>query len=117
MSEHRPSKKELLKSFREQREVGGVYAIKSTVTGKSLVISTTTISKAENQFAFARQTGSCVHPVIARDWETHGAGTFTLEILERMERKDEQSEGEFREDVRALEGLWREKIGQENLYG
>jgi hypothetical protein len=110
------SRKELLREFRETREVGGVYAVKNDQTGKRLLLSTMTIAKAQNQLDFAKLTGSCVHPPLADDWRERGAAAFSLEILETLERKETQSEAEFRDDIIALEALWRERLAGNDFY-
>ena len=61
------SKKEMLKEYRERKEIGGVYSIRNERTERRLIQSTTTITKAESQLAFARATGLCVHPLLAAD--------------------------------------------------
>jgi hypothetical protein len=116
MSADKKSRKELLRQFREECETGGVYAIRCLPEGKLLILSTTTISKAENQLAFAKTTGSCVHPLLADDWKKYGDNAFSLEILETLDRKDTQTQEEFRDDIRALEELWREKFETRLLY-
>lgn len=116
MSADKKSRKELLREFREKTETGGVYALRNTTTGKRLILWTTTISKAQNQLDFSKMTGSCVHPLLADDWKKLGADSFALEILETLDRKDTQTNEEFREDVKALEELWREKLQTEGLY-
>jgi len=109
-------RKALLREYREAPETGGVYAIANTVTGKRLVLSTTTLSKARNSLDFAKATGSCVNPTVAGDWALHGPESFDCEILETLERKAEQGAAEFAEDVKALAELWRERIPPESRY-
>jgi hypothetical protein len=110
------TKKEMLREFKAGPETGGVYALKNRTTGKRLLLSTTTIGKAKNQMDFARATGSCMHPVIANDWEILGADGFELEILETLEKKETQSFQEFSQDITELEHLWREKLAEASLY-
>ncbi len=38
-----------------------------------------------------------------------GAQAFTLEALEELEQKLEQSQAEFMDDLKTLEQLWRDK--------
>jgi len=111
MSEAKPSKKEMLRAFKAEHEVGGVYAIKNKATGKALIQTTTTISKAAGILAFAKMTGSCVHPLIAEDWKAYGPDSFELEILETLEKKDTDTSADFSEDVITLGELWLEKVG------
>jgi hypothetical protein len=110
------SRKELVREYRERTQIGGVYGIRNKSTGKTLLQTALDIDKAPNQFEFSKITGSCVHPYLADDWVKYGAGGFELEILETLEKKETQTPEEFREDIRALESLWREKIGEKTLY-
>ncbi len=116
MSAGKADRKALLRAFKEAPETGGVYAIVNTVTGKRLVLSTVTLSKAQNALDFAKATGSCVNPTVADDWERHGPGAFECEILERLDRKAEQTAAEFAEDVKALAELWKERIPPDSRY-
>lgn len=110
------SRKEKLRAFRAEPETGGAYAIRNTATGRVLILSTTTISKASGNLAFSKATGSCVHPLLADDWKTFGPEAFTLEILETLERKDTESEADFAGEVRDLADLWRERIPSGERY-
>jgi hypothetical protein len=112
----KPSRKELLRAFKAEREVGGVYAIRNAATGRILIQSTMTISKAKSLLDFAKITGSCVHPLLAEEWKACGPDAFTLEILETLDRKDEEAQKEFAEEVRALGELWLERVPEEKRY-
>lgn len=112
MSAGKIDRKALAREFRETASVGGVYAIVNRIDGTRLVLSTTTISKAQNALDFAKATGSCVDPRLAESWRRHGGGAFECEILETLEKKPEQTEGEFREEIKVLEGLWRERLAE-----
>jgi|APHig6443717497_1056834.scaffolds.fasta_scaffold09277_3 hypothetical protein len=116
MSDAKPSKKELLRAFKAEREVGGVYAIKNKATGKTLIQTTTTISKAKGILDFAKITGSCVHPLIADDWKAYGPDSFELEILETLEKKDVETSADFAEEVKALGELWLERFPEGTRY-
>jgi hypothetical protein len=113
---NKASRKELLRAYRDEKQTGGVYAIRNAETGKALLLSTLTISKAANLLDFSKTTGSCVNPLVADDWARYGPAAFKLEILETLDRKETQSDGEFADDIKALESLWREKLGPAEVY-
>lgn len=104
------------RAYKEAKQTGGIYVIRNVKTGKMLLQSTRTIEKAANLLSFAKMTGSCVHPLIAGDWERYGPDAFELEIFETIDKKDTQSDAEFASDIRALEELWHEKLGADKLY-
>lgn len=103
------NRKELLRLYKEEKTTGGVYALRNTATGTQIILSTTTISKAENALCFSKLTGSCVHPCLADEWKTHSPESFECVILETLDKKAEQTEEEFRDDIRELERLWTGK--------
>jgi hypothetical protein len=116
MNEKKKTRKELLQEYKERTITGGVYAFRNAINGKALIQSTGTIDKAKSHLDFSKSTGSCVHPVLANDWTAYGAEAFSLEILETLDKKDTQTNEEFMEDIKALEELWRDKIGKDKLY-
>ncbi len=111
-----PSRKELLRAYRERAETGGVYAFVNKGSGKRLILSTTNIDKAESQLDFAKTTGLCIHPLVATDWNATGGDSFSLEILERVIKGETQTQEEFVNDIHALEALWKERFGETELY-
>ena len=70
----------------------------------------------QNRFQFAVTTGSTVHPKLQKDWKELGAKVFTLEVLEELEQKPEQSQAEFLDDLKTLEQLWRANLDASKEY-
>jgi acyl carrier protein phosphodiesterase len=56
------------------------------------------------------------HHKLAKDWAQYGPDVFQFEILEELEKKDEQSPERFREDIKTLKEMWLEKYEKEQLY-
>ena len=110
MSLEKQQKKELLQTYKGRRQVGCVYAIRNTATGGCLLGSAANCQSVYNRFGFQIGTGTCPHPSLAADWDTYGAAAFKLEILEELEKEESQTVREFREDIKTLEELWREKM-------
>ena len=108
--------KEMTAAYREKQALGGVLAIVCAETGKRLLMSGSDLRGLQNRFQFSCATGSCVSPRIQADWDRYGAGAFSLEVLETLEQKSDQDAAAFREDIKAIEALWREKYASEALY-
>lgn len=109
-------KKNASASFAARKKTGGICAVRSTVTGKSLVTAVPDIRGFQNRFSFSQATGSCVQPKLEKDWNEYGAGSFVLEVLETLEKKPDQTDREFAEDIAALKDLWLEKLDPSTLY-
>ena len=97
--------------------MGGVYAFKNRVTGRSLLLSAQDLQGSKNRFEFAQKTGSCVHPRLKEDWEVYGGKAFRFEILEELEKMETQTPDEFKEDIRVLLEIWLEKFDPVERYG
>jgi len=109
-------KKELKAEYLQRRRVGGVFKIENAVTGKILLSSGADIKSCENRFLFSQNTGSCSYLKMQEDWGRYGPGAFSFFALETLEKKSEQSEREFLEDIKTLEELWREKLSGREMY-
>ncbi|MDD5398804.1 MAG: hypothetical protein PHU70_06950 [Dehalococcoidia bacterium] len=49
-------------------------------------------------------------------WESFGGEAFAFEILESLEKKKEQSQEEFIDDLEMLKQLWSDKLDSSNRY-
>lgn len=104
------TRKELINEYKNRKISGGVFRILNTVTGKYILKHAVDLKGSRNLFDFAVQTGMCFDSKAQKDWDEYGAKTFTFEVLEEIEINEDQSSKEFKEDLKALEELWREKL-------
>jgi hypothetical protein len=111
-----PTKQELRNSYRERPVIGGIYAIKNTTTGRMLIASSANIQGAENRFVFAADSPTSLNFKLLPDVREYGIDAFAFEVLEKLEKKAEQSSEEFAADLEVLLELWREKIGSSLQY-
>jgi len=108
-------KKELKDAFKQRPAAGGVYEIRCA-NGRCWVRGDVDLPGAENRFRFSQLTGSCVAPALQQDWARLGPKSFTFAVLERLKKKDDQTDRQYREDVETLADLWREKYDPAQLY-
>ncbi len=109
----REQRKKLQQRYSERRVVGGVYAIKNAADGKMLLLSTLDMPGSMNRFSFAVQTGGCVHPKLRDEW---GKAEFTIEVIEELVKKEEQSDKDFAREIEALYELTAERFSSDQLY-
>lgn len=109
-------KKELAAAYKMRKQTGGIYGIRNDATGKLLLFSTTDLKGSRNRFDFSQATDSCFFEKLKQDWKTYGKDGFSFEALEELEKGAEQTDAEFREDLQALEDLWKEKLDPDMLY-
>lgn len=109
-------KKALVNSFLEKKKIGGIIAVRCENTGKMLVVSSPDLDGTRGRFSFAQTTGSCIFPKLMTDWNKYGGGAFTLLILETLEKDKDQTDAEYREDLKTLLEMELEKHNTAELY-
>lgn len=109
-------KKELMLEYKERKLIGGIYIISNTANGKYLLLSDVNIKSVKNRFEFSQSTNSCVMPKLQKDWKEFGNKVFTLEILEELEKKETQTDKEFKEDLDLIVEVWAEKYDESKSY-
>lgn len=109
-------RKDLIASYKDKKKVGGICALQNTVTGKMLVSAVSDLEGYKNRFSFSQSTGSCVLPKLAADWSKYGPTSFSLTVLDTLEKKETQTDREFADDIAALLELRLEKIDPSGLY-
>jgi hypothetical protein len=110
------TKKELQAEYKERKVIGGIFAVKNTLTGKMLLDSTSDLQGSVNRFEFSKKTGSCVSMKLQRDWTPASAPPFAIEILEELEKGANQTDAEFTTDLLLLKEIWLEKLADADLY-
>ena len=110
------NRKELRAAYKELKDIGGICAIKNTANGKTLILPVNNLRAYKSRFDFSKSTGSCVDDKLLLDWEKFGAQNFFMEVLEELERMEEQTPKEFRDDLNTLKDIWLEKYDPDNLY-
>jgi hypothetical protein len=108
-------RKKLQEQYASRCVIGGVYAVRHIQNGKRLLFSTTDMPGSINRFNFAQQIGGCIHPKLRGEWGKNGS-SFAFEAIEELEKKDTQSDSEFKQDVDALFDMTREKYAPDQLY-
>ena len=109
-------RKEIINAYKERKRLGGVYIITNSLNGKYLIGYAADLKSVQNHFSFALTTGSALHPKLRNDWEELGGKAFTLEVLEELEQKPEQSKAEFIDDLKTLEQLLRANLDASKEY-
>ncbi|MBT2680484.1 GIY-YIG nuclease family protein [Bacillus sp. ISL-35] len=102
-------KKELKQQYKETSVEAGVYQIKNTINNKILVGSTKNF-KTLNGIKFMLETnGYTTNKELQKEWNQYGKAAFMIDILEKMEKKDDPYFNE-KEALLALEEKWLEKL-------
>lgn len=108
-------RKELINSYKEKLAVGGIYCIKCSGNNRMWIKSSKDIASQKNRFEFAVSTKSCPDPSMSKEWTMYGIQSFSFTVLEKIEKKETQTQREFSEDIDILLELWLEKYRQNAL--
>ena len=110
------NKKDLLAAYKQRTQIGGIYAVTNTKTGKALVMASADLRGIQKRYEFAAMTGGCFHPKLMKDAQTYGNEAFAFAVLEELERKSTQTDREFGDDLELLLSMWLEKYDPATLY-
>lgn len=101
------NKKELANNYKNRKIIGGVYKITNSKSNSYWIGNSVDIDKIINRFNFAKSTNTYFSLEMQKKWDKYGANTFNIEILERLEKKPEQEDKEFKEEIALLEEIWK----------
>lgn len=100
----------LKRQYLETRTRAGVYVIRNRVDDRVLVAGSRNVQAAINRHRFQLRHGSHDNRRLAEDWRRHGEAAFDLEVLDRVEFRDEPG-FDVDAELEALVALWRDEIG------
>ena len=111
-------RRELQEQYRQSGPEAGVYRFVNRQTGKVLLGSSTNLSSVRAKLDFARSTGltSALDQRLHADARAFGPDAFEFELLDRLETTPDRTDAQLREDLAALEALWRERQDPASLY-
>lgn len=105
----REKRRDAVKAYKERKETGGLYRIVNRETGwLSPLCVTMNLEGVRNRFIFAQRTGTQVESMLREQWRQYPPDVFAFEEVERLEKKPEQSSGEFREELEALLAMYEQ---------
>lgn len=112
------ARKELINAYkkRARTNTGGIYIIRNAQNGKILLEIASDIEAAENRFSFAKKTGGCINFKLSKDWADFGPEAFTFEIAETIDKNEDQTPTEFREELNLLKKMWAENYASSEMY-
>lgn len=109
-------KKELAAQYRQRTKTGCVFSVTCRGNGKALVLCDMDAKGSRNRFEFMRQTGSCYHMLLQKDWKQYGAESFEYALLDTLEQKETQTPAEFKAELETLRDLRAQEIPAESRY-
>jgi len=106
------NKKELINSYKNRTQTGGIFAIKNTLLNKWYVDCASDFAAAKNRFEFMGTS----YMKIAKDYTAQKGEGFVFETLEELQKGENQTDKEFQDDLEVLKSIWLEKLAGQKLY-
>jgi hypothetical protein len=118
MAADKAQRKELLAQYRQSGPRAGVYRFVNRRSGRVLLGATLNLGSMRGKLDFAHATGSpsALDRRLHQDAREFGVDVFELEVLEELETTPEMTTEQVREDLTALEALWRERLADAPSY-
>jgi len=105
----RVDRRALVREYLETPRPAGVFQIRSTTTGRTLLGLSPNVPGVLNRQRFQLQSGSHPDVELQSDWNGLGPDAFTFETLDLLKPSDDPSYDPS-EDLRALKEMWLEKM-------
>ena len=102
-------RKALIREYKETRQPMGVYRVRNTLTGKSLIGTSTNLPGMLNRQRWQLTMGAHPNRELQKDWNEHGPDAFAFEVLDTLAAPDRPAYDPA-DDLRALEQLWLDKL-------
>ncbi len=102
-------RKEAIRKYKDSPPPAGVFRVRNTVSGKSLVGSSKNLPAVLNRERFQLQHGSHPDRGLQKDWNELGAEAFQFEILDQLEPSSDPA-ADLTEDLKTLLQMWLQKL-------
>ena len=77
-------RKELVREYRERKQILGIYAVRCEAAGKIWVAATKNLDRQQNGIWFQLRLSGHPNKAMTSAWKTHGEAAFEYEILEEV---------------------------------
>jgi len=116
MSINRQTRRDLVRDYKDQKSVPGVYAVRCAATGEVWVGGSPDLDKQWNRISFGLRTGGHNNRALLAAWTAHGADAVVYEILERIDDRD-MSPMARADAIKARERHWLAALGAMKAVG
>jgi hypothetical protein len=102
-------RKALIRDYKERQHPMGVYQVRNTINGRSLVGASVNLPAMFNRHRAQLRLGAHANRALQKDWDELGETAFEFRVLDTLEVPD-RSDYDPSEDLRVLAQLWLEKL-------
>lgn len=111
-------RRELRAGYQAADRGAGVYLVRVPGASRSLLATTNDLAALHNRLSFAQSTGSpnALDLRMRADLQQFGMADVTIEVLDILTLRPGMTTQEVKDDLAALEALWRDKLADTPLY-
>ena len=107
-------KKRLVKDYKMQKTERGVIAVRNKENGKMMVDAMNNLHGAFVSVQMSLRLKNCWIRPLQEDYDRYGADAFEYLVLDVLKEPDTPGY-DYREDLRSLTEMWREKLASEGV--
>lgn len=104
------SRKERTRQYLENPRPMGIYRVRNTVNGKSLIGASVDLPSMLNRQQAQLRMGAHTNRALQSDWNEHGPEAFAFEVVDTLKAPPDQPDYDPASDLKVLEALWLEKL-------
>ena len=109
-------RKTRIREYKDALRPMGVYRVRNTANGKSLIGSSINLPAILNRHRAQLAMGLHTNHALQKDWDEFGPEVFVFETLDTLKPPD-QPGYDPSADLRVLEEMWLEKLSPFNERG
>ena len=109
-------RKAMTRAYKESPRPMGVFRVRNTKNGRSLIGSSLDVPAMVNRQRFQLEIGGHPDRALQADWNEFGPAAFEFETLDTLAPSPEPG-GDPAVDLRMLEQMWLEKLGRPGERG
>jgi len=102
-------RKALIREYKQNPLPAGVYVVRNTSSGRSLVQTSTNLPGSLNRQRFQLELGAHPNKELQRDWNHLGPDDFVFEVLDRLDPPEDGTYDQA-DDLEVLRQVWTEKL-------
>lgn len=104
------NRKDAIKEYKKTIQPMGIVQVRNIRNNRVYLTASANTPGTMNSIRFQLKMGTFLpSPALARDWKEMGEESFVIEVLDELKPVEDPGH-DYRDDLKALEEMWREKL-------
>ena len=105
------NRREMIKEYKNSLRPMGIVQVKNIRNNRVYLAASANTAGTINSIRFQLKMGTFLpSPGLAQDWKELGEESFVIEVLDELKPVDDDPTHDYRDDLKALETMWLEKL-------